>query len=244
MNSDARWFKYYGDVPHTIEYPDISLYDIVFEAAQKHPLNIAYDFMGKSVNYKDFIDEIDTCAEALSVHGVSAGDTVTVCLPNVPQAVVMFYAINKLGAIASMIHPLSAENEILFYVNEVKSKIAITLSRFYDKFEAIKGKTQIEKLIVCKIEEVLPALKGFMYKFVGGEPKVSTAPGIISWPDFIASSKKFAVDIMPYGKGKDEAEVLQEHQRVYFCQISILMLLHSRPLQRQAALRRATLCFQ
>lgn len=208
MNSDARWFKYYGDVPHTIDYPDNSLYDIVFETAQNHPLNIAYDFMGKSVTYRDFIDEIDTCAEALSVNGVRAGDTVTVCLPNVPQAVIMFYAINKLGAIASMIHPLSAENEILFYVNEVKSKIAITLSRFYDKFEAIKGKTQIEKLIVCKIEEALPTLKGFMYKFVGGEPKVSSASGVISWPDFMADSKKCTVDIMPSGKGKDEAVIL------------------------------------
>ena len=153
MSSDAKWLKWYENIPHTMEFPDISLYDIVLKAANDYPDNIAYDFMGKSVSYKEYISQIDSCAKALRVQGVKEGDVVTVCLPNVPQAIIMFYAINKLGAIASMIHPLSAENEIMFYLNEAKSKIAITLSRFYDKFDAIKGKTQVEKLIICKIEE-------------------------------------------------------------------------------------------
>ena len=57
------------------------------------------------------LDEIDACAKALTAQKIKAGDRVTICLPNVPQAVIMFYAINKIGAVASMVHPLSAENE-------------------------------------------------------------------------------------------------------------------------------------
>ena len=208
MNSDAKWFKYYGDTPRTIDYPDASLYEILLGAAKKYPNNIAYDFMGKSVSFKEFIAEIDTCAKALSTLGVNRDDTVTVCLPNVPQAIIMFYAINKLGAIASMIHPLSAENEIMFYLNETKSKIAITLTRFYNKFEAIKGKTQVERVIACKIEEGLPAIKGLMYKFIGHEPKVSSDPWVISWPDFIAGAKRCTRDIAPVGKGNHNAVIL------------------------------------
>ena len=170
MSSDAKWLKWYGDIPHTLEYPDISLYDIIYKTSLEYPNNIAYDFMGKSVSYKEFISQIDICAKALKTQGVKKEDVVTVCLPNVPQAIIMFYAINKLGAIASMIHPLSAENEILFYLNETKSKIAITLTRFFNKFEAIKGKTQVERVIECKIEEGLGAIKGFVYKFIGHEP--------------------------------------------------------------------------
>lgn len=208
MNSDAKWFKYYGDVPHTIDYPDISLYGLVKKTGEEYPDNIAYDFMGKSVNYRDFIREVDTCAKALAAIGVNKGDSVMVCLPNVPQAVIMFYAINKLGAIAGMIHPLSAENEIMFYLNEANSKIAITLTRFFDKFEAIKGKTRLEKVIACKIEEGLPALKGFVYKFIGHEPKVKDLGWTVSWHDFLARAGDYKGDITDSGKGEDGAVIL------------------------------------
>lgn len=208
MNSEARWFKYYGNVPHTIDYPDVSMYEMANKSKEQYPSNIAYDFMGKAVNYADFIAEVDTCARALKALGVKKGDAVTVCLPNVPQAVIMFYAINKLGAIASMVHPLSAENEIMFYLNEAGSKIAITLTRFFDKFEAIKGKTQLEKLIACKIEEGLPALKGFMYKFIGHEPKVKDLPWVVSWHDFLDGAKMCSDEITDSGKGEDAAVIL------------------------------------
>ena len=133
MNSEAKWFKYYGDTPKSLDYPDISMYEFLKQTKEKYPDFVAYDFMGKAVTYKSFIEEIDACAKALTAQKIKAGDRVTICLPNVPQAVIMFYAINKIGAVASMVHPLSAENEILFYLNESESRLAITLSQFYDK---------------------------------------------------------------------------------------------------------------
>ncbi|MBR2477140.1 MAG: acyl--CoA ligase [Clostridia bacterium] len=208
MSSDAKWFKYYGDVPHTLNYPDISMYDMIRRTANKYSDNIAYDFMGRSVTFREFIAEIDTCARALVAQGVKAGEAVTVCLPNTPQAVVMFYAVNKIGAIASMVHPLSAENEILFYLNESNSRVAITLSQFYDKFKAIKGKTCLEKLIVSKIEEALPRVKGFLYKFVGHEPKVADEPWVIGWNTFLNSADKVSEDVGYRGVGEDPAVIL------------------------------------
>ncbi|MBE7039625.1 MAG: long-chain fatty acid--CoA ligase [Ruminococcaceae bacterium] len=208
MNSDAKWFKYYGDIPRTLDYPDISMYDMVKQAKDNFGSYISYDFMGKAVSYNKFIEEIDIAAKALTVHGVRKGDAVTICLPNVPQAIIMFYAINKIGAIASMVHPLSAENEILFYLNESKSKLAVTLSQFYNKFEGLKGKTPVEKVIVTKIEEALPKVKGLIYKFIGKEPKVPTDPWVISWGDFLNSSREFKGKIASPSKGDDAAAVL------------------------------------
>ncbi len=208
MNSDAKWFKYYGDTPHTLVYPDISMYDMLKKTAKDYPLNIAYDFMGKSATFEKFIEEIDICSKALVMQGVMPGDAVTVCLPNTPQAIIMFYAINKIGAVASMVHPLSAETEIQFYLNECNSRVAITLTQFYDKFEAIKGKTQLEKVIVTKIEEALPAIKGFAYKFIGHEPKVVKDPWVIAWNDFLGKGKECTKEYVYNGKGDDSAVVL------------------------------------
>ncbi len=208
MNSEAKWFKYYGNTPHTIDYPDISMYDMVKKVAEEHNELIAYDFMGNSVNYGDFIKQIDEAAKALLVYGVKKGDAVTICLPNVPQAIIMFYALNRIGAIASMVHPLSAENEILFYVNESKSTLAITLSQFYSKFEAIKGKSQLKNVIVAKIGEALPTVKGFLYKFIGKEPSVVNDPYVLSWGDFLKKAQLFEGDISFKGCGSDDAAIL------------------------------------
>lgn len=208
LSSEAKWFKFYGDTPHTLDYPDISMYDMIKNVASEYPTYVAYDFQGNSVTYEKFICEIDTCAKALKAMGIKEGDAVTICLPNVPQAVVMLYAINKIGAVASMVHPLSAENEIMFYLNESKSRIAITLSQFYDKFRAIEGKTSVEKIIVAKIEEALPTVKGFLYKFVGNEPKVPNEHNVISWKDFLNGAKSFAGEVDYKGKGEDPAAIL------------------------------------
>ena len=208
MNSEAKWFKYYGDVPCTLKYPDISMYDMIKSAGEKYPSYTAYDFMGKSVTYTEFIEEIDVCAKALIVQGVRENDAVTICMPNVPQAIIMFYAVNKIGAIASMVHPLSAENEIAFYLNESRSTVAITLSQFYGKFEAIKDKTDLKKLIVAKIGEALPTVKGFMYKFVGHEPKVADVPWVISWSKFLSGAKDFKEEITFCANGEHSAAIL------------------------------------
>ncbi len=208
MNSNAKWLKFYGKTPHTLDYPDISLYDMVKRTKENYPDYIAYDFMGKSATYKEFISQIDTCAGALKAQGIKEGDAVTICLPNVPQAIIMFYAINKIGAVASMVHPLSAENEIMFYVNESNSRIAITLSRFYNKFEAIKGRTQLEKVIVATIGEVLPTVKGFLYKFVGHEPKVEESSWTVSWQQFMETAKNYSGETYANRKGEDSAAIL------------------------------------
>lgn len=208
MSSEARWFKYYGNTPHTLNYPDISMYELIKNTKDEFPSYIAYDFMGKAVTYENFIEEIEVCARALKAQGVKSGDAVTICLPNVPQAVVMFYALNRIGAVASMVHPLSAENEIMFYINESKSRIAITLSQFYGKFEAIKGRTQLEKVIVTKIAEALPTVKGVLYKFVGKEPKVENDPWVLPWQEFLDGAKNYTQDINFEGVGDDSAAIL------------------------------------
>ena len=208
MSSNAAWLKYYGDMPHSINYPDISIYQIIKETKNKYNNYIAYDFMGKAVNYSCFIEEVELCAKALLAQDVKKGDCVTVCMPNTPQAIIMFYAINRIGAIATMVHPLSAENEIMFYLNETNSKIALTLTQFYDKFEAIKDKTNLKKTIVTTIGEALPKLKGFAYKFIGHEPPVKDSPEVISWSDFINCGKKYKKEIEHTGKGEEPAVIL------------------------------------
>ena len=110
------WIKNLGDVPAHLTYERRSLYRAVEEIAEQYPNNTAYIFMGKKTTYRTLIQEINVCARAFKSIGIRPGDKVTLAMPNCPQTVVAFYALNLVGAIANMIHPLSSEKEIEFYL--------------------------------------------------------------------------------------------------------------------------------
>ena len=73
-------------------------------------------------DFRQFLNDIDKAARAFRCQGIREGDVVTVCMPNTPEGIISFYAVNMIGAVANMIHPLSSENEIEFYLKESKGK--------------------------------------------------------------------------------------------------------------------------
>ena len=117
ISSTAPWLAFYGDTPRTIDYPQKTMYQMIQSAAKRFPNNIAYEFQGKKTTYAEFLRRIDLTAKALLEIGIQKGDRVTICMPNSPQGVDCFYALNRIGAVSNMIHPLSAPKEILFYLN-------------------------------------------------------------------------------------------------------------------------------
>ena len=149
------WKPYMGDVPMHLDYFQGSMFDAVERIADMYPNNIAFDFMGRSVTYRKMVQEIEKCAKSLKTLGVRVGDKVTIAMPNCPQAIYMFYAVNLVGGIANMIHPLSAEKEIEFYLNASESTTAITLDQFYNKFEHIRQNTGIINIIIASVKDEL-----------------------------------------------------------------------------------------
>jgi len=187
MYEQKPWLKFYGQVPHTLEYPRVSMYEAVRLSAAEHLDEPAYDFLGHTSTYRKFMEDIDHCADALAAIGVKKDDRVTISMPTSPQGIICFYAVNKLGAVSSMIHPLSPAKEIEFYLNVAKSKFALTLDAFYSKFKEVKDKTPLEKLILARIPDYLPPLKRIGFNLTMGRkiPKVPKDPMVIWWRDLM-----------------------------------------------------------
>ena len=119
------------EVPSTLNYSTLSMCGRVEEMVRQYPNYTAYEFMGKTTTYAEMWQKINACAKSLKAIGIREGDKVTICMPNAPQTLCMFYAVNMVGAIANMVHPLSAESEISFYLRDSNSVAAITLDQFY-----------------------------------------------------------------------------------------------------------------
>ena len=185
------WKDYMGDLPMNLDYFQGSMFEAVEAIAKAYPKYIAFDFLGKSTTYAELIREIETCAKALKTLGIRKGDKITIAMPNCPQAIYMFYAVNLVGGIASMIHPLSAEKEIEFYLNDSGSVAAITLDQFYGKFAAIRENTGISNLIIASIKDALSPVVKAGYALTEGKkiPKLPKDAPVIRWNELKDLSK-------------------------------------------------------
>ena len=210
MNVKAPWIKNLGSVPAHLDYFQGSMYDKVAEISEYYPDIIAYDFMGGKTKYKDFISKVDKCARALAAIGVKPGESVTICMPNAPQAVIMFYAVNKVGAIANMVHPLSSEKEIEFCLKESGSVVCLTLDQFYEKFEHIRPNVSLRTLILTSVKDALSPVKKKGYYLVEGRKikKVPSNAEIIWWEKFLLDGKKYHGTFHAERKAEDPAVIL------------------------------------
>ena len=159
ISAEAPWLNYYGAIPRTLNYPRLTIYQLVAQTARECPDLPAYEFMGRRTSYRDFLARIDRAALALYTAGIRAGDRVTICMPNTPQALDCFYALNRIGAVSNMIHPLSAEEEIRFYLDVSGSQAILTLDRFYGKVAAAAARAKRKpKLWIARLQpELKPA---------------------------------------------------------------------------------------
>ena len=210
VTAKTPWKDHLGELPMHMEYPDCTMFEAVKAIADKYPDNIAFDFMGRSTSYRSLIENIETCAKALKTIGVRENDKVTIALPNCPQAIYMFYAVNLIGAVANMIHPLSAEKEIEFYLNESGSVTAITLDQFYNKFENIRKNTSVVNIIIASVKDELsqPLKAGYMLTEGRKIKKIPKDAPVIRWREFMRMSRMCFYNYKVKRKAEDPAVIL------------------------------------
>ena len=210
ITAKTPWEARLGDVPMHLEYFDGTMFNAIERVAIEHPKQIAFDFMGKSTTYEELTEDVKECAKALKTIGVREGDRVTIAMPNCPQAIYMFYAVNLVGGIANMIHPLSAEKEIEFYLNESESVTAITLDQFYHKFEKVRQNTKVVNIIIASVKDALskPIRAGYMLTEGRKVKKIPKDAPVIMWKDFMRLSKACFYNYKVERKADDPAVIL------------------------------------
>ncbi|MBR2994577.1 acyl--CoA ligase [Candidatus Saccharibacteria bacterium] len=186
------WLKFYDEegIPSSIDYPDCSMVDMVMQSAEKWPDNTAYIYYGHKVTYKNFVRKIEKTARALKNYGVKEGDRVTICMPNTPEGITMVYAVNMVGAICNMVHPLSSEKELEYYIKVAESKYVLVIDAVFDKIYKLRDTAGLERIIVVRPSDGLGFLKKKLYNTL--HVKKVRLPlndnRVVLWEDFIANS--------------------------------------------------------
>lgn len=205
-----RWEKYYTKAEWNINVPDVSIYNYMSNKANNYLDTIAFNYFGKTIKYKELLKQIDMCAMAFRSQGVRVGDVVTICMPNTPEGIICFYALNKIGAISNMIHPLSGEQEIKMYLNSTNSVMLVMIDVCYEKIKNIIKETNVYKTIVVSASDSMPFWLGLGYSFTQGlkveKPRRSTE--YIYYKDFLLKSYNYHGNYAVEMKKDDPAVIL------------------------------------
>ena len=170
-----------------LTYPDATMFELVAQVAKQYPDEPAYEFYNIKTSYARFIRRIERAARALWAFGVRPGDAVTICLPNIPQALDCFYAANRIGAVCNMVHPLSAQNEIVYYLNVAESRVIVTVDLFYEKVAAaLKDVDHPVTILICRMQNELPAHLALLYFVKKGRDYLKfPRPPHLLWSEFL-----------------------------------------------------------
>ncbi len=209
---EKPWYEYYESegLSTQLEFPDCSMVDMVMQSAEKWPDNTAYVYYGHKVTYKNFVKKIEKTARALKNYGVKEGDRVTICMPNTPEGITMVYAVNMVGAICNMVHPLSSEKELEYYIKIADSKYVLVIDAVFDKIYKLRDVAQLERIIVVRPSDGLGFLKKKLYSAVHVK-KVrlpSNDSRVVLWEDFIANSFFYQGNYHEERGGADPAVIM------------------------------------
>lgn len=194
---DKTWLKYFGKEDLNYEIPDDSIYQYMYKCCKNFKDEVAMEYMNFSVDYNTLFKKIDEVARSLKALGIKSGDTVSVCLPNIPEVAYVFYAINKIGAVANMLDPRTNDSTLQDCIVDSNSKFLLSLDSICEKFANIIDNTELEKVVSISALESLPKPIQFLAKRKDKSLAVEMPKDkrFIKWKDFLKQGKKYTGEI-------------------------------------------------
>ncbi len=192
------WFKRYDpDVSPDLKIPPVPLHEILTDAAKRFPENQALSFYGKLISYAKLDELSNRFGNVLKGFGVKPGDRVAIMLPNTPHCVIAYYAILKIGGVVVQTNPLYVEREIEHQLKDSGSGIMVALDLFYPRIKAVMPRTQLKRIIICRVTDFLPPLLKLLYPIKalkeGQRVKVDQKPFIDHFMPLIKSASPLLV---------------------------------------------------
>lgn len=176
-----------------LEYAETSIYRYLYDCTNTFADVTAIEYFGKKINYPKLFENIDKVAKALKGLGVKEGDAVSICMPNTPEAIYLFYAVSKIGAVANMIHPLSAEKELIHYFNLSKSKFVFGLDMSFKRISKAVKESKIEKCVAITPAVSMPFVIKTAYSIKTKKPELES--NVISWKEFMNYGNGITEDV-------------------------------------------------
>ncbi len=203
---------YEPGVPYDVPMPHSSLFKLLEGTAKRYPNVIAIDYFGKTITYKQVLDQALRAAQVLLDAGVRRGDTVALALPNCPQAFVAFYACQRIGAVAAQHNPLAAARELEGQIERHGGKVAIAWEQTVEKLPI--GSSSLETVFSVDLTAQMPQKNKFLLSLPveaarkqRGALRGDVPASVRSWDKAVRAARPAPHDV-PHAKLDDIAVIL------------------------------------
>lgn len=181
INKEKPWLQYYGDqIPESLNYFNGSIYENLKESAIRNENKKAYTYFGSEVTYGKFLNKVDKIASALLELNIVKNESVTICCPNTPESIALIYAVNKIGGIANVLHPLSTTQDIERALKETNSDTLFCADISMPKARNIK----VNNFIMVPVNTSFKGILKTLYRFKAGE-NLKIDEGMLTWQQFL-----------------------------------------------------------
>ena len=194
--------------PQDIEefLPKMSAYDYLYECNKDRLDEYAINYLGRKYTYRELFERIDEFAKGLYLNGVRSGDTVALGMLSTPEAIIAFYALNKLGTTVYMVNATHEPAGIKEELKDCNAKCFLTNKIFYDKtMKEIVDQSNVQKVVLSALDESFPI--GFIgdrvrYKIIEALKGINSAASkddrCVSWTEVLNQGKRSSVEVPTY----------------------------------------------
>ncbi|MYL34187.1 long-chain-fatty-acid--CoA ligase [Pontibacillus yanchengensis] len=164
---EKPWSNHYPkEIPTTLTYDEKPLQSFLEESAKEYPEKKALHFLGREMTFHELYEQVKSFASYLQKLGLEKGDRVAIMLPNTPQSVISYYGVLMAGGIVVQTNPLYMERELEYQLKDSGAKMIVCLDILYPKVSNVKGRTDLQHVVVASIKEYLPFPKNIIYPFI------------------------------------------------------------------------------
>lgn len=195
MSTPKPWLASYAEnVPHELDLPTGSLYDLVAHSVEEFGDAVALQFFARETTYRELGEQIDRAAEGLRLLGVQKGDPVALVLPNCPQHIVAFYAVLRLGAIVVEHNPLYTPRELRHQFEDHGARVVIAWDKTVETIQDFPADVAVETIISVDLTRAMPFMTRALLRLPIAKARQSraalttTVRGTIPWSELMSSA--------------------------------------------------------
>ena len=199
--TDRPWMGYYPEEAYRLVAPPLSLYGLIKKRNKDYLSGTALSYFDKTITFKEFFENIEKTAAALTEQGVKAGDIVSICSVTTPEVVCLFYALNKIGAVANMLDPRNNKDYISKVLKDTNCNLLFVLDVISPKLEEDIRKYPT---VILSVATSMPLVVKTAYRLKNKPVKCTSA---MTWKEFIALGNGKTVPDIDYEPNRPAAIV-------------------------------------
>ena len=189
---DKPWLKYYSEEAISAPIPECTSYEYIWKNNKEHLEDVALIYFGKRIKYKRLFEKVDEACNAFVANGVKKGDKVIIFSSSTPEFVFSLLALMKIGAVANMINPVFAHEQIKQRVNETDAKIMLVLDVLFDRIRPIISELCTEKIIVMSVCNEMSGITK-MVATLKKKKGISYNNNVVRWSEFLLDGRKVEI---------------------------------------------------